>query len=359
VLEELHLLGRNPHATKVIRQIRGGLEKTPEGLAPDADDDAGRYPGRRLQGRTDQRAQDQERRLPRQGHRPLACRSLYEYPADIAKDKTKWQDPANWPMVMPNLGRSVHLNSLIADWETSARKTSRPSASGPRSISTSRWASAWRPTAGFGLSVLGREPAEVEIEIMVNSKPKTIKMKRWISWAHAWCHKQVLENRKSIAAKLTDFESAKELTIVDNPLISLAEIVAVIERVNDAGLLACVAIDPEGPYGQLVDALAEIGITEEGEQVIGVPQGYRLMNAIKTTEGLLSNRMLIHAKSGLMDWCVENVKIEPTATAIRATKQNAGDAKIDPWCALMDAATVMSRNPVPKQAAAYQMFFVA
>jgi phage terminase large subunit-like protein len=32
VLEELHLLGRNPHATKVLRQIRGGLEKTPEGL---------------------------------------------------------------------------------------------------------------------------------------------------------------------------------------------------------------------------------------------------------------------------------------------------------------------------------------
>ena len=42
---------------------------------------------------------------------------------------------------------------------------------------------------------------------------------------------------------------------------------------------------------------------------------------------------------------VGNVKIEPTATAIRATKQNAGDAKIDPWMAAMDAVTVMSRNP--------------
>jgi phage terminase large subunit-like protein len=49
----------------------------------------------------------------------------------------------------------------------------------------------------------------------------------------------------------------------------------------------------------------------------------------------------------LMTWCVGNVKIEPTATAIRATMQNAGDAKIDPWCALMDAATVMARNPAP------------
>jgi hypothetical protein len=32
VFEEIHLLGRNPQATKVLRQIRGGLEKTPEGL---------------------------------------------------------------------------------------------------------------------------------------------------------------------------------------------------------------------------------------------------------------------------------------------------------------------------------------
>jgi phage terminase large subunit-like protein len=32
LLDELHLLGRNPHTTKVVRQIRGGLEKTPEGL---------------------------------------------------------------------------------------------------------------------------------------------------------------------------------------------------------------------------------------------------------------------------------------------------------------------------------------
>ena len=27
-----------------------------------------------------------------------------------------------------------------------------------------------------------------------------------------------------------------------------------------------------------------LGITEEGGQIIGVPQGYKLMNAIKTTE---------------------------------------------------------------------------
>ena len=47
---------------------------------------------------------------------------LYELPDAIAKDQLLWQNPDNWAMVMPNLGRSVHLQSLIADWETEKSK---------------------------------------------------------------------------------------------------------------------------------------------------------------------------------------------------------------------------------------------
>jgi phage terminase large subunit-like protein len=107
----------------------------------------------------------------------------------------------------------------------------------------------------------------------------------------------------------------------------------------------------------LVDALDLIGINEESEQIIGVGQGWKLMNAIKVTERRLTNGTFFHARSRLMDWCVSNVKIEPTATGLRATKQNAGDAKIDPWCALMDAAMVMSRNPDPHHKPTYQLIF--
>ena len=70
-----------------------------------------------------------------------------------------------------------------------------------------------------------------------------------------------------------------------------------------------------------------------------------MMNAIKTAERKLENGTFRHAPCGLMNWCVGNVKIEPTATAIRATKQNAGDAKIDPWAALMNAVSGMVKNP--------------
>jgi phage terminase large subunit-like protein len=69
------------------------------------------------------------------------------------------------------------------------------------------------------------------------------------------------------------------------------------------------------------------------------------MNAIKTAERRLSSGMLKHAGGTMMAWCVSNLKIEPTATAIRATKQTAGDAKIDPAMALFDAVTMMVKNP--------------
>jgi phage terminase large subunit-like protein len=32
---------------------------------------------------------------------------LYEFPEAQQKDETFWKDPANWPMVTPNLGRSI------------------------------------------------------------------------------------------------------------------------------------------------------------------------------------------------------------------------------------------------------------
>jgi phage terminase large subunit-like protein len=382
VLEELHLLGRNPHAAKVLRQIRGGLEKTPEGflILPTTQSDdipAGAF-----------RDELYAARKIRDGHfrgkivRPMLP-ILYELPRDIAKDRAKWQDPKYWPLVMPNLGRSVHLDSLIADWEAEKAKGEhaiRIWASQHLNIEigiglkTDRWAGAdhWLEAEDpeltletliercevivvgvdggglddlFGLTVLGREPALIEVEIEVFGKTKIVKLKRWLSWSFAWCHKDVLEKRQTIAAALQGFADAGEMKIVDSNLHYIAESAELIGRINEAGLLACVALDNEGPYGDLVDALAELGITEDGEQVVGIGQGYKLMGAIKTTENRLQSGALKHAPSGLMNWCVGNVKIEPTATAIRATKQNAGDAKFDPVAALWDAATVMIRNP--------------
>ena len=193
----------------------------------------------------------------------------------------------------------------------------------------------------FGLTVLGRER----------------KTKIWLAWSHAWAHQSVLERRKSIASRLRDFEKDGDLTIVGDELDDVKAIVEIVGEVDERGLLASVAADPAG-LGELIDALAEIGVTPESGKIIGAPQGYQMMNAIKTTERKLANGTLKHDGSKLMAWCVGNIKIEPTATAIRATKANAGDAKIDPAMALFDAVTVMSRNPEAKRKPSYQMLVV-
>jgi len=162
---------------------------------------------------------------------------------------------------------------------------------------------------------------------------------------------------------LLDFEKAGELTIVDDSLGDIAGIVGMVDEIKRRGILGAVAADPAG-LGILVDELAAVGITEENKLLIGVGQGYRMMNAIKTAERRLANGTLRHSGSKLMAWCVANLKIEPTATAIRATKQNAGDAKIDPVMAMFDAIDQMALNPpaagsIYDDAEAYERVFGA
>lgn len=366
LVDELHLLGRNPHTPKVLRQIRGGLEKTPEGLLLITTTQSDDIPAGAFKEELHSARKIRNGDFRGKMHRAMLP-VLYEFPTDIAKDKDKWQNPDNWGLVMPNLGRSVHLASLVADWETEKAKNDQ---------AIRIWASQHlNVEMGVGMQTDGwpgaaywaqAEDETITLESMLERCEVIVPAAdggglddlygfgligrergtgNWLTWSHAWCHRGVLERRKSIASLLEQFAKDGELTIVDDKLDDIRQIVEIIVRVRDAGLLACVALDPEGPYGELVDALAENDITEEAGQIVGVPQGYKLMNAIKTTERKLANGTMLHAKSGLMDWVVQNVRIEPTATAIRATKQNAGDAKIDPWAALMDGATVMIKSP--------------
>jgi phage terminase large subunit-like protein len=184
-----------------------------------------------------------------------------------------------------------------------------------------------------------------ELLCMVSKKNgRERETRRWLSWSRAWCHEGVLERRQSIASRLRDFQAAGELTIYTQAGEDIAAIVELIADVKQRGLLAAVVVDPAG-LGEMVEALDAIDVTVENKLLVGAPQGYGMMNAIKTAERKTPNKTLQHAPSSLMDWCVGNVKIEPMATAIRATKQNAGDAKIDPWAALMNGVWMMSRNP--------------
>lgn len=385
LLDELHLLGRNVHTTKVLRQIRGGLDKTEEGqllITTTQSDDrpAGAFREELAMARKIRAGQ--LRGLP---HRPMLP-VLYEFPDDIARTPALWQDPAHWPMVLPNLGRSVHIETLEPDWESERMKGEhaiRIWASQHLNIEigvgqkTDAWVGAdyWERQADTSLTleelrrrseviVVGIDGGGLDDLFGLTVLGRCRETRHWLAWSHAWCHEKVFERRPSIASVLNDFREAGELTVIAETVAEtgepdeadgeaadageiaedVAEVVELIDDINREGLLYSVSVDPAG-LGELVDALAAIGVTQDGGQLVGAPQGYAMMNAIKTAERLLGRRRMWHSGLGLMDWAVGNLKIEQTATAIRATKQNAGDAKIDPVMALFNAVVVMSLNP--------------
>lgn len=364
LLDELHLLGRNAHTAKVLRQVRGGLEKRTDGFLLITTTQSDEPPMGAFKDELE------IARAIRDGKRPgRMLPILYEFPDDIANDNEQWEDPANWPMVMPNLGRSIHLDSLYDDWSTERDKGQAAIAVWAsqhlnieigKGMKRDGWPGAkhWTKRADdtitldslierseviaigvdggglddiFGLAVLGRERIT----------------KRWLLWTRGWAHKDVLKLRKTIAGQLERAAARDELVIVDDELKDISEIVGIVQTVLDSGLLATVAVDPAG-LGELVDELAVIEVTVENGLLEGVRQGFALMNAIKTTERKLASGKFIHSGSELAGWCVDNLKIEPTATAIRATKQNAGDAKIDVAMAMFNAVAIMSDNPEPK-----------
>lgn len=371
LIDELWIFGKRPKADAMLREAMGGMVSRPEGFVIYLTTQSDEPPSGVFKAKLDYARDVRDGRIDDKKFLPV----LYEFPQSVI-DSGGYLKPENFYITNPNLGRSVS-----AGWIE--RELIKELANGPETrnvflakhlnveigmnLRSNRWPGAdfWGARVDLSLnleSLMDRsEAAVIGIDggglddlfgLTVVGREKGTW--NWLTWSHSWCHRSVLERRKSIASKLGDFERAGELTIVNDDLEDIAEIVEVISTVKDRGLLASVAVDPAG-LGDMIEALAEIGVTEADDNLLGVQQGFRMMSAIKSTERRLVNGTLKHAPSSLMDWCVSNLKIEPTATAIRATKQNAGDAKIDPVMALFDAVTVMSRNPEVKKEPAFQL----
>ncbi|WP_226898285.1 terminase large subunit [Mangrovicoccus algicola] len=362
LVDELWLFGKQARADAMLREATGGMVSRPEGFVIYLSTQSDEPPAGVFKDKLDYARDVRDGRIEDPQFLPV----IYEFPKAMVEAQA-YMEPAHFRVTNPNIGRSV-----MADWLV--REMRKEMAKGPETrnvflakhlnveigmnLRANRWPGAeyWAKKADpalcmqtvldrseaivigidggglddlFGLAMLGREAATRD----------------WLAWCHAWAHRGVLERRQSIAPKLLGFEKEESLTFVDDKLEDLSAIIEIVSVVKDCGLLAAVAVDPAG-LGELVDAMAGIGVTQENGTLIGVGQGYAMMNAIKTAERRLVNGTLRHDGSEMMAWCVGNLKIEPTATAIRASKQTAGDAKIDPVMALFDAVTVMSRNPV-------------
>lgn len=361
LIDELWLFGAKPKADAMFREATGGLVSRPEGFIIYLTTQSDAPPAGVFKDKLDYARDVRDGKIDDNRFLPV----LYEFPQDML-DAEAYLDPANFYVTNPNMGRSVSQEWLVREMGKELAKDASTRATFlakhlnveiGMNLRANRWPGAdfWSSRADKSLTyealmdrsevvVIGVDGGGLDDLFGVCLLGRDRETKDWLAVARAWCHRGVLERRKSIASRLRDFEAEGTLTILNDELGDISAIVEIAQDVKARGKLASVAADPAG-LGEMIDALADVGITPENGLVIGAPQGGYLMNAIKTAERKLVNGTLWHDGSALMAWCVGNLKIEATATTIRATKANAGDAKIDPAMAMFDAVTVMSRNP--------------
>jgi len=382
LIDELWMFGKRPNADAMLREAIGGLVSRNEGFVIYLSTQSDQPPAGVFKAKLDYFRDVRDGKVTD----PKSLAVIYEFPKAMVAAEA-YLDPKNFYITNPNIDRSVSRDWLLDELTKAQREGAGALATFlakhlnieiGANLRANRWPGAefWERREDpevtldaildlceavvvgidggglddlFGLCVLGRERVATDFPVRgPDGEFRMQPIKRWMAWHHAWCHEGVLERRKGIASALQDYAKAGDLTIVGDELADTSAIIEIVETIKDRGILAHVAVDPAG-LGELGVSLSEIGVTLESDLLKGAPQGYAMMNAIKTAERNLAKKMLRVAPSAMMRWCVGNLKIEPTATAIRATKQNAGDAKIDPVMALFDAVTFMSLNPQASQ----------
>lgn len=360
LIDELHVLGKMARADKAMLQLRGGMQPFPEAFLAIITTQSDEPPAGVFKDDL------QKARAVRDGTRQSALLPvLYEFPPEMQQDPAKpWRDPANWPMVSPNLGRSISIERLVAAFQDEEQKgegqlrlwaSQHLNVEIGLALHSDRWAGAdyWerQGTAGLTLDELIRRSEVVEVGIDGGGLDDLLGVAvmgresgtgNWLHWGHAWAHPSVMERRKSEAPRFLDFAKQGDLTIVKRIGDDVQQVADIVARCEASGLLDKIGVDAVG-IGAIVDALVEIGIPME--RIVAISQGWKMAGSIKTTERKLAEGALHHGDAPLMAWCVGNAKVEPKGNAVAITKQAAGWAKIDPLMALFNAVALLSLAP--------------
>jgi phage terminase large subunit-like protein len=364
ILDELHVMAHASFASRVIGQIRGGMITNEESLLIIITTQSEVPPFgvfkdelQYARGVRDGRISEGVRMLP----------ILYEFPESMQIDPEKpWRDPVNWPLVLPNLGRSITVDRLKSEWRTAQDKGEGPAREwasqhlniqiglamhSDRWIGSDYWESAADPqityeyikansdvvVAGgdvgglddlWGLAILGRHKVT----------------RKWMLWARAWAQPILLTRHKEISEALRGFEKDGDLVICERVTQDAEEAAAIIVDLRNAGLLpekGGIGLDPAG----VPALLEELALYEVGSPCTqAVSQGYKLSSSIFGVERKLADGTLRHCGSPLLNWCVGNVIAEARGNNVYLYKRT-GSAKIDPLMAAFNAAEMMSYNP--------------
>jgi phage terminase large subunit-like protein len=364
IIDELHELGKKAKAASVMQQIRGGGITMQGGqvlmITTQSDEQPTGIWKTELKKARDIRAGNG-------GPSPILLPVLYEYPHALQRDEKFWRDQKNWPLILPNLGRSIDPERLAADYENNGKVNEQAERIWTSQhlnleigvgIGDDGWRGAeyWSDAADDTLtleSLLDRSEVvtfggdggglDDLLGAAVMGREKITR--RWLLWCHAFAHEKVLEARPAIAPQLLDFKKEGSLTIVKTAADLMGRFGELFAKVFASGKLPekdAVGLDPNN-VAAMIEELTKRGMTDD--MLRRLLQGPALSPAWWGMEMKLADCTLSHSGSLLMDWVVGNAKVEPRGNAIMITKQISGRAKIDPLIAAGCAAILMSWNP--------------
>jgi len=359
LIDEAWLFGKNPKAADMIREATGGLLSRPEGFIIWLTTQSNEPPAGVFRSKLNYARGVRDGRIDDNRFLPI----IYEFSQEMIKSGDA-RKPENFHLVNPNINYSVdrptlerlHMQAEI-DGEAEMRGflAKHLNIEIGLALMSDSWVGAafWEPQARDGMTlddlleqceviVAGVDGGGLDDLLGLAVVGRVRESRTWLHWAHAWAHPSVLERRKSEAPRLLDMKATGDVTIVDKIGDDVDQLAAIVARINQAGLLDKVGLDPAG-IGAVLDALADVEIDEE--QVVGISQGWKLTGAIKTTERRLAEGTLIHCGQPLMAWSCGNAKGVPSANAFLITKQASGTAKIDPLMATFNAVSLMALNP--------------
>jgi phage terminase large subunit-like protein len=369
MIDETHVFAKKSNAKDVFIELRGALTKRSDGFLFQTTTQSKQPPSGVFASELEmaRKVRDGKIKMP-------MLPVLYELPDRLAKNDG-WKNRKYWPMVNPNLGRSTSEEFL-------AREVLRAEEEGQSSLAliasqhfnvqigislrSDGWAGAevWERGIERGLSLdkilarsevvtIGVDGGGLDDLLGVGLIGREKGTKRWLGWAHALISDIGIERRKANAAHYDRFEREGSLTkfaytrpdthAIAQPL-NIQYVVDLVEKVQRLGLLAQVGVDAAG-IGAIVDALGEIGVTQDAAKLDAVRQGIALMGAVKSIEIKLADYSFRHDGGEMMKWCVGNIKVVPTPTAMRIARDESGYGKVDPFMALANAAHLMCLNP--------------
>ncbi|WP_151685799.1 terminase large subunit [Acinetobacter seifertii] len=361
LIDEVWLFGKRANAESMFREAKGGLASRPEGCVIYLSTMSDEVPCGVFKQLLDYARDVRDGIKEDKAFLPL----IYEFPKYLV-EAGEHLKPENFYITNPNLGASVDLEYLISEFkkvkdagEESLRDflAKHLNIEIGMNLRANRWAGAefWNQQKHvFGLDQLIEQSDVITLGIdggglddllgfaalgRLTEDPRI-----WWLWNHAWANKVALERRKENIPKYQDFEKEGSLTVVDKVGEDIDQLAVIAKQVYDSGKLDKIGLDPQG-LGGLLDGLLGVGIPQE--QLVGVPQGHRLMGYIMTAERKLAEGNLWHAGQQLMTWCAGNARVVMIGNGMRITKQESGVGKIDPLIATFNAVALMTMNPEP------------